>query len=46
MKLKFEANLDYQAAAIEAVCGLFKGAEINRGTFTVMTADPTLFLRR
>lgn len=43
MKLKFEANLDYQAAAIEAVCGLFKGAEINSGTFTVMTADPTLF---
>jgi type III restriction enzyme len=41
MKLKFEPDLDYQHAAIEAVCDLFSGQEINRGTFTVSapTAD-------
>jgi type III restriction enzyme len=30
MKLQFEPNLDYQQAAIEAVCDLFRGQEINR----------------
>ena len=35
MKLHFEANLDYQHAAIEAVCDLFRGQEICRTEFTV-----------
>src|SRR5947209_2343177 len=35
MKLHFEANLDYQRAAIEAVCDLFRGQEICRTDFTV-----------
>jgi type III restriction enzyme len=35
MKLHFEPNLDYQHAAIEAVCELFKGQEICRSVFTV-----------
>lgn len=35
MKLQFEPNLDYQQAAIEAVCDLFRGQEINRTEFTV-----------
>lgn len=35
MKLHFEANLDYQLAAIEAVCDLFRGQEICRSEFTV-----------
>ncbi len=35
MKLQFEPNLDYQLQAIEAVCGLFRGQEINRTEFTV-----------
>ena len=35
MKLHFEANLDYQLAAIEAVCDLFRGQEICRTEFTV-----------
>lgn len=35
MKLHFEPNLDYQHAAIEAVCGLFRGQEICRTEFTV-----------
>jgi type III restriction enzyme len=41
MKLHFEPNLDYQHAAIEAVCDLFRGQEICRTEFTVMrdTAD-------
>lgn len=41
MKLHFEANLDYQHAAIEAVCEIFKGQEICRSVFTVTrdTAD-------
>ena len=30
MKLHFEPNLDYQLAAIEAVCDLFRGQEIRR----------------
>lgn len=35
MKLHFESDLDYQKAAIEAVCQLFRGQEINRTEFTV-----------
>jgi len=35
MKFHFEANLDYQLAAIEAVCDLFRGQEICRTEFTV-----------
>jgi type III restriction enzyme len=35
MKLQFEPDLDYQLAAIEAVCDLFAGQEINRTEFTV-----------
>jgi len=30
MKLHFESNLDYQLAAIESVCDLFRGQEICR----------------
>ena len=41
MKLHFEPNLDYQHAAIESVCDLFRGQEICRTEFTVVrdTAD-------
>jgi len=35
MKLHFESNLDYQLAAIEAVCDLFRGQESCRTEFTV-----------
>jgi type III restriction enzyme len=35
MKLHFEPNLDYQLAAIEAVCDLFRGQELCRTEFTV-----------
>ena len=35
MKLHFEPDLDYQHAAIESVCDLFRGQEINRTEFTV-----------
>ena len=35
MKLHFEPDLDYQHAAIEAICDLFRGQEINRTEFTV-----------
>ena len=35
MKLHFEPNLDYQHAAIESVCDLFRGQEICRTEFTV-----------
>jgi len=35
MKLHFEPDLDYQHAAIEAVCDLFRGQETNRTEFTV-----------
>lgn len=41
MKLQFEHNLDYQLAAIEAVCDLFSGQEVCRTEFTV-TAPPSL----
>ncbi|MCL2640110.1 MAG: DEAD/DEAH box helicase family protein [Phycisphaerales bacterium] len=36
MKLHFEANLDYQRDAIEAVCDLFRGQEVCRTDFTVV----------
>ena len=39
MKLHFEANLDFQLQAIEAVCDLFRGQEVCRTEFTV-TSDP------
>ena len=35
MKLHFESDLNYQQAAIRAVCDLFRGQEINRTEFTV-----------
>lgn len=35
MKLHFEPNLDYQLAAVEAVCDLFRGQELCRTEFTV-----------
>jgi hypothetical protein len=35
MKLHFEPNLDYQLAAVEAVCELSRGKEICRTEFTV-----------
>lgn len=38
MKLHFEPDLPFQKAAIEAVCDLFKGQEINRTEFTVTEA--------
>jgi len=40
MKLHFESDLDYQKAAIESVCGLFRGQEICRTEFTVTYSDP------
>lgn len=39
MKLHFEPNLDYQLAAIEAVCDLFRGQEICRTEFTVTQSN-------
>lgn len=38
MKLHFEPNLEYQHAAIQAVCDLFRGQEICRTEFTVTNA--------
>ena len=38
MKLHFEPNLDYQLAAIESVCDLFRGQETCRTEFTVSFA--------
>ncbi|MCE2974231.1 MAG: DEAD/DEAH box helicase family protein, partial [Sediminibacterium sp.] len=35
MKLRFEPDLDYQTAAVNAVCDIFKGQDINRTEFTV-----------
>ncbi len=35
MKLRFEPDLAYQRAAVDAVCDLFKGQEIGRTEFTV-----------
>ena len=42
MKLHFEPNLDYQLAAIEAVCDLFRGQEICRSEFTVTMRTPSV----
>ena len=39
MKLHFESDLDYQLAAMEAVCDLFRGQETCRTEFTVIR-DP------
>lgn len=35
MKLHFEPDLDYQLAAVDAVCDLFRGQENHRTEFTV-----------
>ena len=40
MKLHFEPDLDYQHAAIDAVCGIFRGQEINRTEFTIAPVAP------
>ena len=40
MNLQFEHNLDYQRAAIDAVCGLFTGQELCRTEFTVSHSTP------
>lgn len=40
MKLHFEPNLDYQHAAIEAACDIFRGQEVCRTEFTV-TRNPS-----
>ena len=47
MKLHFEPNLDYQIAAIHAVCDLFRGQEICRTEFTVTHdgSDPQYRMR-
>ena len=37
MKFQFESDLDYQRAAIESVCDLFKGQEVSRNEFTVLS---------
>lgn len=44
MKLHFDPNLDFQWAAIESVCDLFRGQEICRTEFTVIrdAADPQI----
>ena len=38
MKLHFEPDLEYQHATIDAVCGIFRGQEINRTEFTIAPA--------
>lgn len=43
MKLQFEHKLDYQLAAIDAVCDLFAGQEVCRSEFTV-TAPRSLYV--
>lgn len=43
MKLHFEDNLDYQKAAIESVVDLFKGQEMTRSEFTVMSKRNMVF---
>lgn len=40
MKLHFESDLDYQWAAIESVCDLFRGQEVCRTEFTVTMKTP------
>ena len=39
MRFQFEANLPHQRAAIEAVCDLFAGQEINSTAFTIAPGD-------
>ena len=41
MKFSFEADLDYQRAAIDAVTGLFKGQDVLTGAFDVY-AHPSM----
>lgn len=36
LHFKFEANLDFQLQAVEAVCDVFHGQEIDRTEFTVL----------
>ncbi|MBF0179047.1 MAG: DEAD/DEAH box helicase family protein [Magnetococcales bacterium] len=43
MKLHFEPDLDYQLAAIESVCDLFRGQEVSRGEFTVSRSFGGIF---
>jgi len=38
MRLHFEADLDYQRDAIDAVCDLFRGQESYRGDFSVLAS--------
>ena len=47
MKFHFEPDLDFQLQAIQAVCDLFRGQELCRTEFTVLTgvADDHLQLR-
>lgn len=40
MELHFDPNLKYQQTAIDAVCNLFHGQEINRSEFTVTLQTP------
>ena len=40
MRLHFEPDLDFQRAAIESVCDLFRGQEICRSEFTVTMTAP------
>ena len=42
MKLHFEANLDFQLQAVEAVCDLFRGQEVCRTEFTVSSAPGSI----
>ena len=45
MKIQFDADLDYQAEAIRAVCDLFEGQEVCNTLFTV-AADSVFSARR
>ena len=40
MNFRFEASLDFQLEAIEAVCGLFRGQESGHGEFTLVPHSP------
>ncbi|GLZ17717.1 type III restriction system endonuclease [Burkholderia plantarii] len=39
MELHFEADLDYQREAVDAVCDLFRGQDAPRAAFSVTAAD-------
>jgi type III restriction enzyme len=39
MRFQFEADLPHQLAAIEAVCGLFVGQEVNTTAFTIAPGE-------